>query len=436
MTFTTTIRAAVLSAALAATLALVMAASPGRAGAASPCDLVAAPGGSDSNPGTLAAPLASAESLVDALAPGQTGCLRAGTFLAPDLGLRMWTPNTTLRSFPGERATVRGRLRVESSATGVTVEGLMLDGRNPRNELSPLIFASEVTLRDNEITNYHTSICVHVDQAYEDPVPENVLIENNRIHHCGEMPAANNDHGIYIGEARGTVIRNNVIYDNADRGVQFYPEAHGSTVVGNVIDGNGQGVNFGGEAEWDPTSHNIVRGNVISNSRLRDNVESSWGGSPGRDNVVRGNCIGGGAYDDGDGGILQGAGLGFEASANVLAEPKFVNRAAGDFRIVPGTACDLGSERSLARVTLKTNRHRVAEGSSMVLRGRSPSTGMVQLKARVNGSWQTLRRVWGQRGQRYRAVIRARRTGRIRFKATAPGAKDSKRVQVRVSKKR
>ena len=45
---------------------------------------------------------------------------------------------------------------------------------------------------------------------------------------------------------------------------------------------------------------------MITNSKLRDNVESSWGGPVGSGNIARDNCVGGGAYDEGDGGILGG----------------------------------------------------------------------------------------------------------------------------------
>ena len=44
---------------------------------------------------------------------------------------------------------------------------------------------------------------------------------------------------------------------------------------------------------------------MITNSSLRYNIESSWGGSAGSGNVVRGNCIGGGTDDEDDGGILS-----------------------------------------------------------------------------------------------------------------------------------
>ena len=50
-----------------------------------------------------------------------------------------------------------------------------------------------------------------------------MVIERNRIHDCGELPATNHQHGIYVAHAIGTVIRDNWIYDNADRGFSFTP---------------------------------------------------------------------------------------------------------------------------------------------------------------------------------------------------------------------
>ena len=322
----------------AATLALLAPAGPATASAATTCNLVAATNGSDSNPGTAAQPLRSPGRLAAALAPGQTGCLREGTYSwSGDLSIR--TASITLTSFGEEQAVMQGRVRIEATATGAVLEGLVLDGRNSGNELSPLIYASQVVLRDNEITNHHTGICIHLDRYYDNPVPTNVVIEGNRIHDCGALPANNFDHGIYVGKAEGTVIRDNWIYDNANRGIQLYSQAQHTQITGNVIDGNGQGVIFGGE-QSNPSSNNVVEGNVISNSRLRDNVESSWGGSPGTGNVVRGNCIGGGTYDEGDGGILSAPNRGFAENGNTIAEPEFVNRSAGDLSLVPGSVCD------------------------------------------------------------------------------------------------
>ena len=82
------------------------------------------------------------------------------------------------------------------------------------------------------------------------------------------LPAQNHHHGIYIEASDDARILNNWIYDNADRGVQMFPDRAGTYIAGNVIDGNGQGVSFARQS-----ANNVVEHNVISNSVLRWNIE-------------------------------------------------------------------------------------------------------------------------------------------------------------------
>ena len=292
--------------------ALAFAAAP--ATATTTCDKIAAPTGSDASPGTSAQPMRSADALVHALAPGQTGCLRAGNY-SSDQQVKLETPNITLTSYPGERATLRTRLWVADAGTGSTVSDLDLDGRNDRGLPSPTINGDNVTLRGNDITNYHTAICVSIGSAVTWGRAQGTLIEDNKIHDCGSLPSNNLQHGIYVNSADDTVIRGNWIYDNADRGIQLYPDAQRSLVTGNVIDGNGEGVIFGGSAET-ASSDNVVTNNVITNSKIRNNIESSWGGPIGSGNVARNNCIGGGGSDDGHSIGIERPTRGFSVSGN------------------------------------------------------------------------------------------------------------------------
>lgn len=263
------------------------------------CDLVAATGGSDLNPGTAERPLRTAQALVDSLSRDETGCLHAGSYAEDEIAIG--TPGVQLRSYPGERATLAGRIWIQESAPGAALVALDLDGRNPTDLPSPTINADDAILRGNDITNYNTAICVSVGSRKWGRA-ERTLIERNRIHDCGSLPATNFEHGIYVNTADDTIIRDNEIYDNVDRGIQLYPDAQDSIIQRNVIVGNGQGVIFGGDADT-ASSGNLVAGNVIMDSRVRHNVESSWGGPVGSGNVVKGNCVGGGVEDDGDKGI-------------------------------------------------------------------------------------------------------------------------------------
>ena len=66
--------------------------------------------------------------------------------------------------------------------------------------------------------------------------------------------------------------------------MQLFPDAQGTYVARNVIDGNGQGVIFSRTS-----ANNVVENNVISNPALRYNIED-WELSGGG-NVARRNCL-------------------------------------------------------------------------------------------------------------------------------------------------
>ena len=287
-------------AAIAAYAVLAFAGAP--AAFAAGCARVAATNGSDSAAGTQAQPFRSAQKLVDSLAAGETGCLRSGTYSGNVKVTRSGASGApiTLTSYPGERATVAGKLWITESANFVTVSSLDLDGRNAGNLASPAINGDDVTFVGNDVTNHNTTICFSVGpttygRAYR------TIIQGNRIHNCGELPATNLDHGIYVEHSTAARIVDNVIYDNADRGVQLYPDAQSSYVARNTIDGNGEGVTIaGGNEDYgaQASNDNVIEQNVITNSVQRYNVESHWG-SPvvGQRNVVRQNCVFGGARD-------------------------------------------------------------------------------------------------------------------------------------------
>jgi hypothetical protein len=79
------------------------------------------------------APFATVQKLDQALAPGQTGCLRAGTYGS----LTTWhqiahsgtaSGQITISSYPGETAKIDGYVDIEGSYT--TVENVQIDGSN------------------------------------------------------------------------------------------------------------------------------------------------------------------------------------------------------------------------------------------------------------------------------------------------------------------
>jgi len=273
---------------------------------------------------------------VDSLRPGEVGCLRQGTYRGPVTISHSGSPGRpiTLQARPGARVRLVGALTVTRRSADVVVRGLYLEGSRRPGVPSPIVNGHRIRFLENDVTNGHTAICFVLGNPRYG-VARDVTIQRNRIHECGQLPATNLQHGVYVGLARNTRVVGNWIYENADLGVHLYPDARRTYVAGNVIDGNGEGVIFGGTRRVAPTD-NLVQGNVISNSRIRYNVEWNFDGPVGTGNVVRRNCIGGGARDDGSGGVMQPA-VGFTLVDNLVAQPEF--RSAGDYRLKPGSAC-------------------------------------------------------------------------------------------------
>jgi parallel beta-helix repeat protein len=245
-----------------------------------------------------------------------------------DRGGRPGAPITLTSA--GERAVLRGRLVVTDTADDVVVSGLLLDGRNPGALPSPTVNGDRVVFEDNEVTNHGTAICFSLGHETFG-VAVGTVLRRNDVHDCGRRPATNFDHGIYVAAARDTLIEGNRIHRNADRGIQLYPDAQGTRIVGNVIDRNGTGVIFSGDTDT-ASSGNTVVDNVITNS-TRTNVESFWEADQGTGNVVERNCL----WPPGPRNIAPP--VGFVERDNVVADPFYLDDTDGEYGRRAGGPC-------------------------------------------------------------------------------------------------
>jgi Right handed beta helix region len=301
------------------------------------CDRIASPGGSDSARGTLHRPFRTVQRLVNALRPGQTGCLLAGTYVGNVRIARGGRrgARVTVAAYPGQDPTVAGRLEIIRGADYVTIRGLSLDGANPTHLESPMVDGNHDTFSYDDVTNDHTGVCFGIGSA-QWGWATGTVVTHSRIHDCGQMtPGDNYQHGFYIGAASDTRVAWNLIYDNAARGIQLYPDAQYTTIDHNIIDGNGEGIiisGTGGKA----SSHTDIFDNIVSNSRVRHDIESWWprGNPVGVDNVVHDNCLWRGRE-----GAIGAAGGGLQASNNARVNPMFVNARAHDYRLRPASPC-------------------------------------------------------------------------------------------------
>ncbi len=303
------------------------------------CSLVTAPSGSDSASGTATAPFQTVQKLVNSLGRGQTGCVEQGTYdedVRIARGGSAGTP-VTLTSYPGQTATIVGRMQVVEGANYVTVSDLDLNGENPTRGESPVIDANHVTFSYDDVTNDHTGICFGIGSTTWGWATD-TLITHDQIHDCGQLPQDNLQHGLYIGAATNTTIEWSLIYDNAARGIQLYPDAQHTTIAHNIIVGNGEGILISG-ANGAASSYTNIEDNILSGATVRHDVESYWppGNPVGVGNSVHNNCFWGGR----EGTI--GSTYGFTAAHNLTANPQYINATAHNYELRATSPCLLMS---------------------------------------------------------------------------------------------
>jgi hypothetical protein len=427
------------------------------AGAASGCDLVASPGGSDSAAGTEAAPYRSLQKLTSSLEAGQTACLRSGSYG----GEQVWLdkPDTTLKSYPGERATITAFLEVDPDAARAHVQGLRFDAANNGNDAGVKLQADDTVFSDNELTKGGHGICL-VAASYNPA--QRVVIERNRIYDCGPSDSKW-DHDIYLVHSRGAIVRWNVLSGNSGGwGVHLYTDADNTVIEHNVIDGNKGGVIFAGDG-GQTSDGNVVRYNAITFSGPRYNVESSWSGGPsGHDNLAEHNCL----YSPAGDGVGTEDGFAARDNTNLGGSP-YVDREAGDFHFkgtspclalvgdvmgkITGVAGPVGAPApARLRLLLHPARRDVAPGQAVLLTGRvvgggvrlgrsaaqSVSRRTVRIQYATGRGWRTFgsRRVRNGRFS-IRARLGSHASGQVvHLRAVLPKLARSSTVRLRIKR--
>ena len=332
-----------LTAALLATVALaagLVALSTDPPQAVVACAKVAAPGGADSAAGSAEAPYRSAQTLVDSLAPGETGCLRGGSYddggdtyvLDPAKGGSDGAP-ITVRSYPGERAKLVGIVKIDSD--DVTLSTLDLEGTGEQNTIK--VYAEDTVIEDSDITNASRGrSCLILGSIDEPGRTVRTIVRRNTFHECGD--AGNRearDHAIYTASMADGKIVDNVIYNPAAYAITLNPDAQGNLIAHNVIDGASAldrgGVVLGSDENY-ASNENVIERNVIAHAETYS-ITTAWSGETGSRNLARANCV----WDARIENIAPEEG--FTAKDNTVADPGFVDRSARDYRLGAGSPC-------------------------------------------------------------------------------------------------
>lgn len=287
--------------------------------------------------GSLRHPFSSAQRLVNALRPAETGCLLGGTYdVAPELRFNHGGSSgkpITLTSAPGQRAVLEGGpLYIPAGSNFVTLSHLHVNTHRVHAEEIQIMSAYDKVL-DSNITNHNSQAsCIILGYSQ---AATHTLIEGNVIHGCGHNPAdPYEDHGVYVDWARHAKIVNNIFWGIPDGwAVQLYPDASDTQVLHNVMDDNGQGVVFAGDGS-SASSENTVAYNIITSTARGYDVDSSWEGPVGSGNVAKDNCL----YGRGSRGIERPT-KGFAAQGNRFVNPRYRAPAKHDYALMPGSPC-------------------------------------------------------------------------------------------------
>jgi len=292
--------------------------------------------GSDRGPGTIRRPWRTVEHGLDAIKKGQALLIRNGSYPANIVLTHGGTPKRPIvvQNYPGEHPVLlpgegnanNGPLQVGTGAAYVRFSGLIFQGANGPSTANVYLWgtAHDITFSRCEVRNSArqgffseaTTRAIHIIGCY--------------FHDNGGLGPANQDHNIYM-EGRDHVIANTIVTGAKNGyGIQLYPSSNHVVIANNTIVGNQSGIIVGGQGGAATTRALLVNNIVAFNDQY--GITTYWGdGSKGSGNYAVNNL----GYGNGSTSFDSSEGGGISFQKNLTSDPRFVNRAAGNFRLRP-----------------------------------------------------------------------------------------------------
>jgi chitodextrinase len=284
-------------------------------------------------------------------AKGSVVCLHGGGYSNSSAWThftRSGTATTPLvvKSYPGETATIHGQIGIDSSYFKLvdlninhfnTVSGGTVDCVSNTIGGAFILAGSNITLDHDDIytsPRTYNGLPVSFNLFVQSSVGHET-ITHNKIHDAGGCKTRLNgyDHGVYVGHGSGTVVDHNWIYnDQFGSGIQVYPDASGTRVFSNVIDGSVYGVGICSTGNDNDFYNNVVINSIGGTSGSGPGAMISGCGPQGGST---GNEVYNNDQWNNPGGLGSVSGITY--SDNISADPGFVDPGSHDYQISPAS---------------------------------------------------------------------------------------------------